>query len=590
MAPYTHANSPPSVHSDRSLWRRLEWVYGDRRLGLTVLDRYIFREIFVPFATWLIFLTTLMMSVVLIDVVGELLGKGISVLSILEYLGYLILEKLTETVPIASLVSGIMAAGRLSGDSEITAMRSAGVSFPRIYAVYVGFGFLAMLVVGALNLYVGPWSARARENFEQELRTYHSLALVRPGRFLGRADMGMSKKGQDIYAAGKDDAVLKDVQIREWFNDLDLQKSERVVLKKFTIPIGDGFLTQVLHARTGELVNRRAPDGSLQKVIRLRNGFLIEVDEKQTQYEVTNFIDGYMDYVIPPPAKALGRLNVKPSNYGFPELLTFLERLETGGNTVDLCAIHPDCESLGDVKLGESVTQSEDGRNLLKLPAQSAMEGMLQSEIMWLGVNGPKRGEPGGPTDQEIQAHVQLAMMLQGFLKDTQKTKLKFEVEVHKRLATPVVCLLFFFVSFPLGLVVKRSGRGMSFAVAGLVFVIYYVSLLGGLAYALKGNIPAAMGAWFPDVVVAGVGIYIMSTRTDDFAPLRFIGAPFRALSARFKRYLAPVVAPIAVRVAKSRPGRAVGALAAVVSASVRSGWEWLWALLEKARGRFARR
>ena len=549
----------------------MEWFGGKRRIGLTVLDRYIFREIFVPFATWLIFLTTLMMSVVLIDVVGELLGKGISVLSILEYLGYLILEKLTETVPIACLVSGIMAAGRLSGDSEITAMRSAGVSFPRIYLVYVAFGLLAMLVVGSLNLYIGPWSARARETFEQELRTYHSLALVRPGRFLGRADMGMSKKGQDIYAAGKEGPILRDVQIREWFNDLDLQKSEKVVLKKFTIPIGDGFLTQVLHARSGELVNRRGPDGSLQKVIRLRNGFLIEVDEKQTQYEFTNFIDGYMDYVIPPPAKTLGKLNVKPSNYGFPELILFLERLEKGGNTVDLCAIHPDCESLGDVKLGESVTQSDDGRNLLVLPAQSAMEGMLQTEFAWITVNGPKRGQTGGPSEQEVQAHVQLAMMLDGFLKDTKKTKLKFEVEVHKRLATPVACLLFFFVSFPLGLVVKRSGRGMSFALAGLVFVIYYLSLVGGLAWALKGDIPASVGAWMPDVVVAALGLYIMSTRTDDFAPLRFLGAPFRAFSVQARRLLGPVVSPVLHLLASSGAGRLLRALGGRVRLAMRA-------------------
>lgn len=550
------------------------------------MDRYIFKEILVPFLTWLVFFTTLLTSVVLKDIVGELLGKGISLFSVLEYLGYLVLEKLTETVPMACLISGIMAAGRLSGDSEITAMRSAGISFPRIYAVYIAFGFCAMFVVGLLNLYIGPWSARARENFERELKTYHSLSLVRPGRFLGRADMGLSKKGQDIYAGSKDGAILREVQIREWFNDLDLKTSEKVYLKNFTIPIGDGFLTQILHAQTGELINRKAADGSLQKVIRLRKGFLIELDDKQKQYELTNFQAGYMDYVIPPPAKTLGRLNVSPDNYSFTELLAFLTKLEKGGNTVDLCAIHPDCESLGDIKLGESVTQSADGRNLLVLPAESDLEAMFQRESNWLMLNAGRMGKPGGPTDQEVQVRVQLMMMLQGFVKDTKKTRLKFEVEVHKRLATPVACLLFFFVSFPLGLVVKRSGRGMSFALAGFVFLVYYSSLLTGLGYAYKGNVPAPVGAWLPDLVVAAMGIYIMSTRTDDFAPLRFLGRPLGFFSAPFRRVFGPPMARIRNRLATSRLAEFLMRLLARIRRPVSQALAWAVAGIARARNR----
>ncbi|HNE25142.1 MAG TPA: LptF/LptG family permease, partial [Leptospiraceae bacterium] len=90
-----------------------------------ILDRYIFLEILAPFLVWLALLTTLFMSIVLKDIAGELFGKGISPFKISVYIFYLIAEKITQTIPVACLFSGILAAGRLSGDSEIVAMRSA---------------------------------------------------------------------------------------------------------------------------------------------------------------------------------------------------------------------------------------------------------------------------------------------------------------------------------------------------------------------------------------------------------------------------------------------------------------------------------
>lgn len=518
-----------TVHTDQSVWRRLEWRPGRRRFGLTVLDRYVFREILVPFSMWLAFFTTLLMSIVIKDVVGDLLGKGLGVGDLIIYLGYLIMEKLVETVPMACLISGIMASGRLSGDSEITAMRSAGISFPRIYSIYIVFGFLAMLMVAFINLEIGPRSVRARESFEEKLKTYHSLSLVQPGRFLGKSVGAITRKGNDIYAEKKTDGILNNVQIREWISDVDDEKSEKIALKNFVLPIGDGFITQIVNAREGELVNRISPDGSEEKVIRLKNGFLIEVNEESRNYEITDFREGYMDYTIPPPARTHARLNVRPDNYTFLELIEFLRKMEEGGNTIDFCSLLPKCDSgSADLKIGESAGGKSS--TTMVLPSSSQMEMMLMQQRLWLLKNTSRCGKSDGPTEEECKQHIDLFMILQAYMNQSGKTKLKFEVEVQKRLAVPIACMLFFFISFPLGLVVKRSGRGMSFTLAGFIFVIYYMLVTFGLSRAYQGRIAPAVGAWLPDIVIALIGVYIMSTRTDDFAPFGFLSLPFRFL------------------------------------------------------------
>ena len=543
---------PLAVHSDTSIWRRLEFTFRGRRFGLSVLDRYVFREIFIPFSMWLIFFTVLFMSMVLKDVIGELLGKGIGLGSLLQYLGYLTLEKLTQTIPLACLMSGIMAAGRLSGDSEITAMRASGISYPRIYVIYIVFGFFAMILVAYVNLHVGPMNARERENFEDELKTYHSLSLVKPGRWLGRANIdALSKTGNDIYAEKKIGRILHRVQIREWYTNLNLKKSATVTLKGRSIPIGDGFIYQIVHAKTGEIINRISPEGKTEKVIRLRGGFIIELDDKRTRYEVTNFRKGYMDYAIPKSNKSIGRLNVRPDNYTFIELLEFLDRVNKGGNVINVCALNPECEGGGEAraggsKLGENIP---GGSGTFVLPSRSKMKEMEFQLGTWVTLNGSKVGKPGGPTSTEYQQKFRLYVMIKEFGRDADKTTRKFEVEVHKRLAMPVACLLFFFVSFPLGLTVKRSGKGMSFALAGFVFLVYMVSMNWGLSQAYSGRLQPWAGAWIPDLVIALMGFYIMSRRTDDFSPFRFLTRPFRFISRlaqeRVLRPLEPVFRPV---------------------------------------------
>ncbi|MBI3396327.1 MAG: LptF/LptG family permease [Spirochaetia bacterium] len=515
------------------MWRRLEYFRGPRRFGPTILDRYVFVEIMVPFFVAVLFWTTLFMVVVLKDIVGELFGKSIELYKILGYIVYLLGEKITQTFPISCLFAGILAAGRLSGDSEITAMRSAGISFPRIYGIFISFGFFATMLAATMDFYYGPLCSRAREDFEDWLKAYHSLTLVKPGVWLGRANIdGVSKKGQDIYAENRAGSQLREVQIREWYNNLDVKSSETVRLKNVLIPIGDGFITSIVHAESGELLSRNRSDGTEEKFIRFRNGFTIEVDEKQEHYQVTSFPKGFMDYLIPPPVKPLGRLNVKPENYTYPELFEFLERLDKGGSEVPVetflgGAGGGAAGGMSSVALGGGGGGSGQ---MIKIPSAPEMKKTLQDLIIWSTVNGPMIGKPGGPTEEDFQLRVRMIFQLQMFLKDVDKTRRKFQLEVQRRLASAAACMLFFFVAFPLGLVVKRSGKVMGFGLALIVCASYYVILLVSQSQAMSGSMKPWAGAWLPDIIVAGFGLYVMSTRTEGFAPFAFITRPAKRL------------------------------------------------------------
>ncbi|MCS7204084.1 MAG: LptF/LptG family permease [Leptospiraceae bacterium] len=471
---------------------------------LKTIDIYILKEILTTFFVMLLFWTLFFIVLIFKDLIGELIGKGIDTLKILEYLVYLIGEKITFTIPIASLLAGILATGRLSSDSEITAMRASGISFKRIHAIYLLFGVVVMFFVGVFYFYLGPLSSKARYDFEEWLKTYYSLSLVKSGRFMNVSDTeSMGDYGQDIYVQYRDGSHLKNVHIRRWKNSFEGAEQLGSSIKS--------RIVQIIFAEKGTIMSRIKENGEVENFIRLEKGYMIESHPNWTKLEITDFRNGFMDYILPKLYKKVIKLDVKPENYTFWELWEFLYKLDQGEHRIDL--FHSD--GVGAVKLDDIFTGQ-------KLPSIGEMKGYLNQQKIWLVQNYGSVGKENGPSLQEFNQVAQLVFRLEIFIKDVEKTKRKFEFEIQRRLSIPVSVLLFFYLSFPLGLVVKRAGRGMSFSLALIVFFLYYSLVSLGTSNAFDGRWNPIMSAWLPNVVLFLVGNYLLSVKTDEIRPLGF--------------------------------------------------------------------
>jgi lipopolysaccharide export system permease protein len=123
---------------------------------LTILFRYLAREIF--WATMLL-LIALMALFALFDLIRELgdLGKG--TYSLAMVLAYVTLSQPAHVVvifPLAALMGTLFAISRLSTQSELAVMRTSGLSLTRlsIFAMIIGLAFSA--VTYAFGEYVAP--------------------------------------------------------------------------------------------------------------------------------------------------------------------------------------------------------------------------------------------------------------------------------------------------------------------------------------------------------------------------------------------------------------------------------------------------
>jgi LPS export ABC transporter permease LptF/LPS export ABC transporter permease LptG len=76
-------------------------------------------------------------------------------------------------------------------------------------------------------------------------------------------------------------------------------------------------------------------------------------------------------------------------------------------------------------------------------------------------------------------------------------------VELNQRLAFPVACLVFAFIAVPLGAQPRRGGRAAGSLLAIIVIASYYLILVTGAGFARQGVVPAPLGIWAANVIIA---------------------------------------------------------------------------------------
>ena len=124
-----------------------------------IINRYIFQEIAFPFLIILGILTFVLLMGKILQIMDLVINKGVSPFSIVKIIFFLMPSFLLFTIPIALLISILIAMGRLSADNELTALKTSGISllqilYPVALASLIAFGFTLLIsyfVVPASN-------------------------------------------------------------------------------------------------------------------------------------------------------------------------------------------------------------------------------------------------------------------------------------------------------------------------------------------------------------------------------------------------------------------------------------------------------
>jgi lipopolysaccharide export system permease protein len=133
---------------------------------MSIIDRYVIRQVLVPFVLGLVVFTFIFIIPELMDYAETLVMKGVPAMDVAILSVKLIPFALSLTIPMSLLLALLIAFGRLSADREFVAMQACGVSLLRLLrpvGLFAIGGWLA-------TTYVLVWGVpAANQSFRQQV-------------------------------------------------------------------------------------------------------------------------------------------------------------------------------------------------------------------------------------------------------------------------------------------------------------------------------------------------------------------------------------------------------------------------------------
>ena len=449
------------------------------------MNRYILKSFLGPFlATFFVILFVLIMQALWLQF-DKIAGKGIGLVVILKFLGYMALMMVPTALPVAILLSSIMALGSLAENYEFAAVKSAGISLQRFIRPLVMLMFVMSIANFLFLNYIFPYASLKSKNLIYNMKMKEpGLALV-PGTFNTEIP-NYSIKFDEKY--GKDENFLKNVLIYEL-------RSNAVNNK-------------VITAKTGEIISQ---EGSRYLTLILEDGFYYEdiIADKSTQLvrKKMAFTKAHFDkYEVNIDVSNIGDFDPDDVKYKTGKEMLSLKQLNFYVDSLQ----NPYHEFINN--RAERLYYTLRGGSLTKDTVQGSplepniIDNFDEEEIRTLVDNA----------HITAKGNVENVSNFNDTLKDRQKIINGYNTEYHKRIAFSVACLVLFFVGTPLGSIIRKGGFGLPMIMAIVIFVIYFFISTRVKNMAESNIVSSFMGGWMATFVLLPLGILLMIRATND--------------------------------------------------------------------------
>jgi lipopolysaccharide export system permease protein len=141
-----------------------------------------------------------------------------------------------------------------------------------------------------------------------------------------------------------------------------------------------------------------------------------------------------------------------------------------------------------------------------------------------------------------IQRALSHARSIKGSLKSTvneinyqTKRRISAKIEMHRKFTLSLACFILFFIGAPLGAIIRKGGFGLPVVYAIVIFIVYYIVMIGSEKAAKQEAISAEMGMWFPVLFITPMAI-VLSIRANKDAKMVNFALLFQQLFNRKKK------------------------------------------------------
>ena len=449
---------------------------------MKILDRFIIKSFIGPFVMVLLIVVFILMMQFLWLYIDELVGKGLSVGVILEFLGWGGATMLPLALPLATLLASMMTIGTMGENNELLAIKAAGISLQRV---------LIPLTILSLLISVGAFFAA------------NDLTPIAYNKiFTLRDDIGRKKDEIKIPIGVFYDGVEGYTLRIDGRND----KSGMMY----------GVMVYNHSGSRGNLSLTLADSGSMKMlpqkdylIFNLYDG--ISYDETNTKkYRDTTYQLQQIDFTSQELVIPLENYTFQKSSEG---------KYSDQVKAMDLKRLSQDRDSIGmhfDSTIAnqrERVLTHTTLRYLKQYDTafnKTALAPIIYDSLKvcrWTGL----AKERNALEDAISKANEHISL-LTSFSRETFSDVFllrRIDIEILKKYSQALACFVLFFIGAPLGAIIRKGGLGTPAIISVLFFVLYWVVDISSTKLQNDGAINAWLGAFMSTFVLAPIGAFI---------------------------------------------------------------------------------
>ena len=177
---------------------------------MKTLNWYVTKNFLITLAMAIFVLTFCILGGRLVAVL-EALARGVPLMAFLKFVLYNMPTILTMSIPLGTMAAVMLVFGRLSADSEITAMRACGVSILQVVSPILIITIMLSAFCFYLQVQIGPPLLERTRTLLKYALIEEPTALIEPGKPLNMNDMTIIRVGN--ITNGRE---LVDVQIYKY--------------------------------------------------------------------------------------------------------------------------------------------------------------------------------------------------------------------------------------------------------------------------------------------------------------------------------------------------------------------------------------
>ena len=408
--------------------------------------------------------------------IDRFLGKGLSALTIFEYLFLNLAWIIALAVPMAVLIATLMAFGRMSEDNEINAMRASGISFTSILKPALIFGVIICLTLTYFNNYILPEMNFYARLLQGDIHKKRPGLEIEPGHFINTIP------DYSMIIRKDNNGMMEDVRIFSKENQ-EIQTS--------------------IYSLTGEL---EMLDDAI--VLMLYDGEIHELD-----------LNDYKSY---------RRINFKQHKIIIPADDMMLARRDTSNRSDREMTVPMMLNKKANYNKRSERVQTRIGRAFNKVIGDSIVPISMDDALLQMdNYRAEMLNKDLTPVEQRRQERKLKSLERQmnneyRLIQNYQKSQNKYAVEIHKKFSLPIACILFVLVGAPLGTLTRKGGFIVAISMGFGFFLIYYIFLIGGEELADRNRVSPFIGMWAPNFLLLITGIYLTLNTVRGRASIRF--------------------------------------------------------------------